>query len=39
MVFLHRLKSLPFEKTKNFNIDLVNSIIDEDAVLNEEKAG
>ncbi len=40
MVFLHRLKSLPFEKTKNFNIDLVNSIIDEEAVLlNEEKAG
>lgn len=29
MVFLHRLKSLPFETTKKFNMDKINAIIDE----------
>ena len=27
MVFLHRLKSMPFEKTKYFDMDKINQII------------
>lgn len=29
MVFLHRLKSLPFEKTKTFDLEMVRKIVDE----------
>lgn len=40
MVFLHRLKSLPFETTKKFDMTMVDAIIDEDArITSAEMAG
>jgi Mg-chelatase subunit ChlI len=37
MVFLHRLKSLPFETTKKFDMTMVNAIIDNDQASAEDQ--
>ncbi|MBC3887874.1 AAA domain-containing protein [Acetobacterium paludosum] len=37
MVFLHRLKSLPFETTRKFNMAMVNTIIDDNGATVQDK--